>query len=109
MNLEKQSRLRAGLLALALTSLTLGPAAADVKPAAKPTPTPQAAPARAELLDINSATAEELAALSGIGEAYSAKIIKNRPYTGKDDLWRKKIIPKATYEKIKGEIIAKQK
>lgn len=62
-----------------------------------------------ELLDVNSASEEQLKALPGIGDAHAFKIITHRPYKRKDELVQMKIIPQATYDKIKDQIVAKQK
>ena len=74
-------------------------------PAAKPG---KAKPAAKQLIDINTASEEELGALKGVGDIRAANIIRNRPYKGKDELVQKNILPPAVYAAIKDKIIAKQ-
>ena len=106
----KKQALRVALVVFALilgvSAAVSGPQSATTSPAKSK---PAASTPASGLLDINSATKSQLDALPGIGAVYSQKIIDGRPYKMKTDLIRKKIIPQATYDKIKDKIIAKQK
>jgi len=101
------------VLALPALAQTAAPSKSPSAPAAT---APSMAPGAAaksqpagELLDINSASAEELDKLPGVGPARAKAIIAHRPYFGKDDLVNKKIIPSNVYAQIKDKIIARQK
>ena len=102
-----------GLLLSSGLALAQGSAAQPATP--KPTAPPPAAAkapaaaAAAEKLDINTASVEQLEALKGVGPVRAKAIVKGRPYKGKDDLVRRKIVPQSVYDEISELIIAKQK
>ena len=122
--MNKLSSITLALL-LGLSGTAFAQAKADAPKADAPKAAPAAgkadtakAPAKAEApkadakkepMDINSASAKDLATLPKIGDARSKAIVKGRPYNGKDDLINKKIIPQDAYDEIKDLIIAKQK
>src|SRR6516165_1439439 len=91
----KYIRMPAGILALTIAAPVLAqPAATTV-------------PSKAEMVDLNSATAAELKALPGVSDSDAAKIIQGRPYTDRNQLVGKKVVSEATYEKIKDHVVAK--
>ena len=87
-------------------SATAAPAAKEMP---KEAPKDAAKDAKMEMVDINSADEKTLMTLKGIGDVTAKKIIKSRPYGGKDDLVKKKVITDKVYADIKDQIIAKQK
>ncbi|HEY2393717.1 MAG TPA: helix-hairpin-helix domain-containing protein [Candidatus Angelobacter sp.] len=107
---RKNIRLSAAVLAFAMFAmsgtLAFAQAAAPAPKKAAAADASTAKTKKADLVDINSATKDQLTALPGIGDAYSQKIIDGRPYNTKRDLLTKKIVPQATYDKVSPVIIA---
>jgi DNA uptake protein ComE-like DNA-binding protein len=102
----RRDRLFVLVLLIACAAL-LGPATGFAQTKAKPAGKTAAASA-ANLVDLNSASKDDLMKLNGIGDAYAQKIIDGRPYKAKNELVTRKIVPEATYAKIKDLVIAKQ-
>jgi competence protein ComEA len=103
---RKIARILAALCALTLLAGTMFAQADSKQGASTSSKTKSSKTPKSKLVDINAASKAELDALPGIGDAYSQKIIDGRPYNTKKDLVTKKIIPQATYDGIKDQIIA---
>ena len=116
----KFARLPIGILALTIAAPVFAQPATTTSPtppAGTMAPAPKApdvgsrstaAAPKADMVDINSATAAELKALPGVSDSDSAKIIQGRPYTDKNQLVSRHVLPEATYDKIKEHVVAKQ-
>jgi len=103
----KKRLLLAVLLGLGLALSSQADSKKDA-PAAKPAVAAKTSAPAADLVDLNSATVDQLKTLKGIGDTYAAKIVAGRPYKAKTELVAKKILPKAVYAKIKDLVVAKQ-
>ncbi len=92
---------------IALTILAAAVTVASAQPfvpqRTQPAPGVQAA---GELLDINTATPQQLNALPGFGPAYTRRVIAGRPYTSKNQLVTRGVLPNEAYQRVSALIIA---
>ena len=89
-----------------LAGLALALAAASAGAQTRPAPAPPAPPA-SSLLDLNTASRDDLMTLDGIGEVRADAIIRARPFKAKTELVERRLIPEALYDRIADKVIAR--
>lgn len=104
----KRRFIYAAVLFVLCLGVSMGQTTSKKSSTAKASAAQSADTGKSDLLDINSATKDQLSTLPGIGAVYSQKIIDGRPYRAKTDLVKKNILPQSTYSKIAGMIVARQ-
>jgi competence protein ComEA len=92
--------MRARLLSVGLAVVLGAATAAGQSRPAQP-------PAAASLIDLNSASRDDLMTLEGIGEVRADAIIRARPFKAKTELVERRLIPETLYDKIADKVIAR--
>jgi competence protein ComEA len=104
--LNLRRTLLAAVLLVATGAFVSAPLALCAQSKSPSKPAASTAAPTADKIDINTATADQLKALPGIGDAYAKRIIDGRPYTAKNQLVSRGVLPQGVYNKIKDQIIA---
>lgn len=73
----------------------------------RPAPSAAPAPSASNLIDLNTASRDDLMTLEGIGEVRADAIIRARPFKAKTELVERRLIPEALYDKIADKVMAR--
>lgn len=100
--MHKRSTIAALALVLAVNCAVCVPVAGLAQHAA-PAHTPPSPEAR---IDINHASLEQLLNVPGMTQTWATRIVRFRPYRGKQDLVERGVVTGAVYQRIKDFLVA---